>query len=189
MEEIEISLYEDKEPYRVTLTDDKVINITGQSGSGKTTYVEEHYNDDSYLHIDTDEIFSDHRFANAKGINRELGEYFRDKYKELPTLINDFDLIYNEILDYCKNINKIIVIDCTLFHAVKDITTLKGRLIILRTSIDNCYNRLIERFKKNNPNYTEEELNEYKNRKHAIYSWYLQTNKFIHKIDDYVNNK
>ena len=32
----------------------------------------------------TDEIFSETRFTNTKGINKELGEYFRKKYETLP---------------------------------------------------------------------------------------------------------
>ena len=36
LEEIEISLSVDKEPYIKELSNDKIINLTGQSGSGKT---------------------------------------------------------------------------------------------------------------------------------------------------------
>ena len=61
--------------------------------------------------------------------NKKLGEYFREKYDTLPNLMNDFDLIYNEILEYCKNFDKTIVIDCAQFHCVKDISILKGKII------------------------------------------------------------
>jgi hypothetical protein len=54
---------------------------------------------------------------------------------------------------------------------------------MIRTCIDNCYNRTIERYRKNNPNYTEEELESYKNRKKGIYNWYKQTNEFLDKIE------
>ena len=101
--------------------------------------------------------------------------------------MNDFDLIYNEILEYCKKINKTIVIDCAQFHCVKDTSILKGKIIIIRTDIDTCYNRTISRWinthKQNVWNYTEEELNKYKERKKGIYSWYKETNNFINKID------
>ena len=40
---IDISLTIDKDHYIKKLTDDKVINLTGQSGSGKSTYAKEHY--------------------------------------------------------------------------------------------------------------------------------------------------
>ena len=177
-----INLYIDKKPLEIEFTKDNIINLTGQSGSGKSTFASMHYYSDDYLIIDTDEILSPNRFEKAEGINRKLGEYFRSKYKELPNLHDDFDLIYKEILDYLKTINKTIVIDCAQFHEVKDISILKGKMIILRTSINECYKRTIERFKKNKPNYTKEELNAFANRKKALFVWYKGTNEFIKRL-------
>lgn len=91
-------------------------------------------------------------------------------------------MIYNEIINYCKNNTKTLVIDCAQFHCIKDIKLLKGKIIIIRTCIDNCYIRTIERYKNLNENYTEEELNKYKERKKGIYSWYKGTNEFIKKL-------
>lgn len=177
-----ISLYIDKKPYIKELTKDKVINVTGQSGSGKSTYVKENFNNDNYIIIDTDEIFGKQKTDNKYSNN--IKEYFTDKYKDnLPTLSEDFDLIYEEILNYFKEENKTIVIDCAQFHCIKDITKLKGKIIIIRTCIDTCYNRTIERYKKRNPNYTEDELNTFKERKKAIFKWYKGSNEFIKKID------
>ncbi len=180
---IDISLYVDKEPYIKDLTNDKIINLTGQSGSGKSTYANKYFNSDEYLIVDTDEILSEHRFEKSMGINKELGKYFRSKYKELPNCGDDFDLIYKEILDYCKKYDKMIVIDCAQFHCIKDINLLKGKLIIIRTCIDTCYQRTINRFKENNPNYTSEELENYMNRKKALFKWYKYSNEFIKNID------
>ncbi len=180
---IDISLYVDKEPYIKVLTNDKIINLTGQSGSGKSTYAIKHFNDDKYLIIDTDEILSEDRFENSKGINKELGVYFRNKYPQLPNCGDDFDLIYKEILDYCKDKDKTIVIDCAQFHCIKDINLLKGTLIVIRTCIDTCYNRTIERYIKNNPNYTSDELEKYKERKKSIFKWYKYSNDFLEKIN------
>ena len=186
---LDISLYIDKEPFIKKITDDKVINLTGQSGSGKSTYAQEKFNSNEYMIIDTDEIFSDNRFTKATGINKELGKYFRKKYTDLPNCGNDFDLIYKEILAYTKKFNKIIVIDCAQFHCVKDIGILKGKLIVIRTCIDKCYERVIERYKKLNPHYTNEDLENYKERKKGIYKWYKYSNKFIEDIDIFVDNK
>lgn len=183
MNDIYIDLSIDKEPFIKVLTNDNVINLTGQSGSGKSYYANEHFNTDNYLIVDTDDIFNNIRYSKSSGINKELGAYFRLKYKELPTLSNDFDIIYKEILDYCKKYDKIIVIDCAQFHEIKDINNLKGKVIVIRTSIDTCYNRVIERYKSLNPNYTEEELNKYKERKKGIYIWYKYSNEFIKKLN------
>ena len=182
--DILINLFIDKDPYIKILSDDKIINLTGQSGSGKSTYAKNNFNSDDYIIIDTDDIFSDERFKQAKDINKELGEYFRNKYNPLPNCGDDFDLIYNEILEYCKDINKTIVIDCAQFHCIKDITLLKGKLIIIRTSINNCYNRTIKRYKSLYPGYSDEELSKYKERKKSIFKWYKYSNDFIIKINN-----
>ena len=185
--DLDISLTISKEPYEKVLSNDNIINLTGQSGSGKSYYASKYFNTDEYLIIDTDEIFSDKRFLEATGINKELGLMFREKYNPLPNLSDDFDLIYNEIIDYCKDYSKTIVIDCAQFHCVKDISALKGKIIIIRTDIDTCYNRTINRWienhKKNNLSYTEEKLKEYSDRKKSIYKWYKYTNEFIRKIN------
>ena len=90
----------------------KIINLTGESGSGKSTMTLEF--DDRYIIIDTDEVFS--RFEKSKGINKEFGEYLRNKYDELPSLFDDFDLIYEDLFgnqyyhdlyDHLSNINKV----------------------------------------------------------------------------------
>lgn len=183
----DISLCVSKEPYIKQLTNDNIINLTGQSGSGKSYYARENFNSDEYEIIDTDDILSDKRFYSSSGLNKKIGKHLRDKYNELPTLSDDFDLIYNEIINYCKDINKTIVIDCAQFHCCKDISILKGKIIIIRTDIDTCYNRAISRWienhKQNNWDYTEEELNAYKDRKKKIYLWYKGSNEFIRKID------
>lgn len=184
MNDILIDLNVDKEPYIKKLTNDKIINLTGQSGSGKSYYAKQTFNSDEYLIVDTDDIFSEKRFINSNGINKELGEMFRKKYNTLPNCADDFDLIYQEIINYCKKYNKILVIDCAQFHYIKDITLLKGKVIIIRTSINTCYNRCIERFKDQNPNYTEDELRVYAERKKKIFVWYKQSNDFILKVDE-----
>ena len=179
-----ICLTIDKSPYEKKITNDNIINITGQSGSGKSYFCKQYKN---HLIIDTDEIFNEHLFQLTNGINKELGEYFRSKFNPLPNLGDDFDLIYQNILDYCKKYNKTIVIDCAQFHCIKDINLLKGKIIIMRTCIDNCYKRCIKRFKDNNPNATNEEINKYVEKKKSIYKWYKSSNKFIVKINNIKN--
>ena len=68
MIDILIDLYIDKEPYIKKLTKDKIINLTGQSGSGKSYYAKQTFNSDEYLIVDTDDIFSEKRFINSNGI-------------------------------------------------------------------------------------------------------------------------
>ena len=54
---------------------------------------------------------------------------------------------------------------------------------IMRTSIDNCYQRWLNRYQKEHPNCSQEELNDYANHKKSIYKWYKGSNRFLEKID------
>jgi len=188
LQEIKSDLYisqsVDKEPYIKKLTPHNVINLTGQSGSGKSYYAKQFKDNNDYLVIDTDDIFSEERFQKSNGINKELGIYFRKKYDILPNLYENFDQIYNDILDYTKKYNKTIIIDCAQFHCIKDINNLKGTIIVLRTCIDTCYKRCIQRYKEQNKNITDEEIIKYSNKKLPIYKWYKQTNKFLEKLNE-----
>lgn len=162
--DIRISLDVDKEPYIKKLTDDKIINLTGESGSGKSYYTNQFKTDSNYIIVDTDEVFS--RFDSSNGINRELGLMFRDKYgNNIPNIITDFDTCYKDILDYFRNNNKTIVIDSAQFRNVKDLTILKGTVIVLRTCINTCYERCINRWNGNNPNASDKEKVIYANKK------------------------
>ena len=63
-----INICIDRDPLKVKLTDDRVINLTGQSGSGKSYFSNSF--DDNYLIVDTDEVLSEHRYKNSVGINK-----------------------------------------------------------------------------------------------------------------------
>lgn len=174
-----ISRFIDKDPYIKDLTNDKIINITGESGSGKSYFSKNWINNSNYIIIDTDIIFSDKLTDNDDVV--ELRKIFVDKPKEY--LFTNFDEFYLKVLDYFKNSDKTIVIDSAQYRNLKDYSILKGKLIIMRTSIDTCYARSINRFKEKNTNYTNEELEKYCNKKKGMYDWYKSLNEFIKKID------
>ena len=52
---IDISLYVDKDPYIKNITEDKIINITGESGSGKSYYTNKYLNDDDYINYNEED--------------------------------------------------------------------------------------------------------------------------------------
>ena len=60
----------------------------------------------------------------------------------------------------------------------------KGKLIVMRTCIDTCYERCINRWKTLTKNYTNEELEKYSNKKLGMYTWYKSLNKFLQNIED-----
>ncbi len=178
--DILISRFVDKDPFIKDLNNDKVINVTGESGSGKSTYVKKYINDDNYIVIDTDLIFENEKVDNKYIL--ELRNLFKDKAKDY--MINNFDEFYLNILDYFKGIDKTIVIDSAQFRNIRDYSILKGKLIVIRTSIDNCYNRCVERWKENNKNYTDVDLEKYSNKKSYMFNWYKSLNEFLANIEN-----
>lgn len=178
--DILISRFVDKDPFIKDLNNDKVINVTGESGSGKSTYVKKYINDDNYIVIDTDLIFENEKVDNKYIL--ELRNLFKDKAKDY--MINNFDEFYLNILDYFKGIDKTIVIDSAQFRNIRDYSILKGKLIVIRTSIDNCYNRCVERWKENNKNYNVVELEKYSNKKSNMFNWYKSLNEFLANIEN-----
>ena len=178
--ELLISINTDKEPYIKELSKDKVINITGESGSGKSYFSNKFINNDNYIVIDTDSIF-ENKQTNDKYL-LELREIFKDKEKNY--LITNFDDFYKEVLNCFKNTDKTIVIDSAQFRNIKDYSILKGKLIVMRTCIDTCYERCINRWKTLTKNYTNEELEKYSNKKLGMYTWYKSLNKFLQNVEN-----
>ncbi len=173
-----ITRFIDKEPYRKVITKDKIINLTGESGSGKSYYTKSL--DDNYLIIDTDILFSD-KPCNETIAN--LRNMFITKYGKLPNLIEEFDTCYQDILNYFKDVDKYIVIDSAQYRNIKDLSLLKGEIIIMRTSANTCYERCISRY-MTKPNINKDELEKYKERKKAIFTWYHSINKLLERIDN-----
>ena len=176
---IDISLYVDKKPYLKYITNDKIINITGESGSGKTYYTNKYLNDDNYIVIDTDLIFNNESTDNEEIL--KIRNLFKDKPKDI--FITDFDNSYIEILNCFKNSNKTIVIDSAQYRNIKDYSILKGKIIVMRTSIDTCYKRVLDRWKSINKNYSKEEYNKYAERKKGMFKWYKSLNNFLEKVE------
>lgn len=182
MKDLFIELDVDKEPYVKNISDDKVINITGESGSGKSTYCKRYIEDDNYIVLDTDLI--NKGFDKATGENKRFGEYLRSKYDVLPHDCEEFDVLYKEMLDFYKDTDKTLVIDSAQFRNLKDMSLLKGQVFIVRTCVNTCYERCINRWKERNKEYTQEELNKFMERKKGMYSWYHALNEFISKVDN-----
>ena len=177
---IDINLYIDKESYIKDLSNDKVINITGESGSGKSYFSDKYIKDDNYIVIDTDVVFSDRPSDNRESI--ELRSVFSDKPKDY--LFTNFDEFYLKVLDYFKDSNKTIVIDSAQYRNIKDYSILKGQLIVMRTSIETCYERTLNRYKNiMKDNFNEEDFQKYANKKKGMFSWYKGLNRFLEEVD------
>ena len=176
--DLHIDLYIDKEPYIKDITNDKIINLTGESGSGKSYYSDQYINDDNYIVIDTDIVFSDKESDNKESV--ELRSIFNNVTKEYT--ITNFDDFYVKTLDYFKDSNKVLVIDSAQYRNIKDYSILRGKVIVMRTSINTCYERVLNRWKNNNE-YNEEEYQKYAERKKGMFKWYQSINNFIDNVD------
>ena len=180
-EELYITKDIDKDPYIKHISDDLVLNITGESGSGKTTATEKYINDPTCCVIDTDLLFSTRTDVSEDIL--KLREYLINKYNELPDLIMNFDSIYKDILNYFKDDYRFLIIDSSQYRNVKDLSILKGDIIIIRTCINNCYNRCIKRFDIRKPNASFDERANYCEKKKKMYVWYHSLNSFLDKLD------
>jgi dephospho-CoA kinase len=169
----------DKEPYIKTITDDKIINLTGESGSGKSTYSDKYKDDNNYIIIDTDILFSEKSTDNKFIL--DLRNIF--SYTDNLILINNFDEFYIKVLDYFKDIDKTIIIDSAQYRNIKDYSILKGEVIVIRTSPVTCFERVKQRWINNHPNYDEDEYNKYVDRKKALLGWYESINNFILNVE------
>lgn len=177
-----ISRFIDKEPYVKDITKDKVINITGESGSGKSYFSNKYANDDNYIVIDTDIVFSDGPSDNKESI--QLRSIFSNKPKDY--LFTNFDDFYIKVLDYFKNSNKTIVIDSAQYRNIKDYSILRGKMIVMRTSIETCYERVLNRWKSTmKDNYTDEEYQKYASKKLGMFNWYDSLNEFLNMVEIY----
>lgn len=174
-----ISRFVDKDKYIKRLTNDKVINLTGESGSGKSTYTKT-IDDSEHIIVDTDLIFSN-QYVNE--FYSAIKKFLIDKYGYLPDRFNEFDKCYLGILDYFKKMNKTIVIDSAQFRNMSNYELLKGEVVVIRTSIENCYKRCLNRYLENNPEASNMEKENYINKKKNMFKWYKSLNKFLEEVD------
>ena len=100
-ESLFICLDIDKDPFIKHLSDDLVLNITGESGSGKSYATLPYRGNPDCIVIDTDEVFGRHKRSDEC---ETLYQYFQSKYGEIPDLCQDFDKIYCDILDFYKDL-------------------------------------------------------------------------------------
>ena len=99
---LSITLCIEKEPYIKTITNDKIINITGESGSGKSYYARQYKDNNEYIILDTDTLFSnqDTEDTNIIDLRKIFITTFNDDLKNI--LIPHFDECYKIILNYFK---------------------------------------------------------------------------------------
>lgn len=171
------------------LTNDKVINITGEGGAGKSTLCENfRKNANEYIVIDFDSInLNNNKVGTLEYdlVKLIVNKYGKDIFPqthhrngEKQMLINEeffekrsicFATIYDEIINYLEPTGKIIVIDGSQYRFVNDASKIKGEFIALRTSLETCLNQSFSRHKKLNQEETEEQLFKHRQNKKEMF--------------------
>lgn len=171
------------------LTNDKVINITGEGGAGKSTLCENfRKNANEYIVIDFDSInLNNNKVGTLEYdlVKLIVNKYGKDIFPqthhrngEKQMLINEeffekcsicFATIYDEIINYLAPTGKVIVIDGSQYRFVNDASKIKGEFIALRTSLETCLNQSFSRHKKLNQEETEEQLFKHRQNKKEMF--------------------
>lgn len=172
----------DKEPIYCKISESPIINITGEGGSGKSTYSNKYKNKDNYIVVDYDLVIGK---CEDGTIEYQIKEHLKRKYGDVifkPQNIDEtkkyFTIIYCEIINMFNDIEKTIVLDGTQLRFIENVDLIQGELIILRLSIETCVLRSVTRKKDNNPTLTEEDIIKYENHRRDI----------LNKLNPLLNN-
>lgn len=190
-----IRLWIDKKDIEIKCTEDKIINITGMIGAGKSTEANKYRNNNNYIVISLDCLYRGQDKGNLNEetmiINKILQEKLPNKDKE-----EYFKEYYYEIVKYINSVNKpvIWVLEGQHIYRYLSLKDIKGILIVKRTCLINCWIRSITRHikkkkikLKNNEitkrQYRNEIWNLIKKRTKQV-KYYQDLNKFLYEISD-----
>lgn len=163
MKNYKIRLFKNDMDFNVIISDEKIINITGLMGSGKTTLAKSIVNEKS-LYIKLDWLFGygydkQNMPTKVKNIIQllqknypEISEknFFRWKNNKKHDLLIEqkyekyVPIFYDFVVNQVKN-NETLIIDGVQLYDYLDIKKLKGRLIIKGSSLFTCYKRAFKR--------------------------------------------
>ena len=94
---------------------------------------------------------------------------------------NHFDDVLRIIMKNKKGLNKTLIIDSGQFRHLTKYELLKGKLIIIRTSVKESINRACKRFLINKPDATKKEIEEHQIKKYTAYELHKKFNTLILK--------
>lgn len=163
MKSYKIRLFKNNMDFNVSISNEKIINITGLMGSGKTTLAKSMLNE-KILYIKLDWFFGyGYDKKNMPEKIKNLIQSLQKKYPEISEknffkwknnkkhdlLIEQrykkyVPIFYDFIINEAKNGEKMIIDGVQLFNYL-DIKKLKGSLIIKGNSLFTCYKRAFKR--------------------------------------------
>jgi len=157
-----IGIFRDKEDLTISLSDNNIVNITGMTGSGKSTLGKELASEKGYELLNFDWIFG-YGYDKDKISNRirqimndlqvkypetQEKDFFRwrENKKENEKIKERYNQYVIKFYQYIvNNIEFNIIIEGIQLLEHMDVKDLKGDLIIKRTSLFNCYIRAFKR--------------------------------------------
>ena len=189
-------LFKDQDDYVKELTNDKVINVIGTKGSGKTTTSLKYIEDDDYIVVNLDSLFDS---PGSKEKDPELPKIRDMLIKKYGYLQDGYDFInyYNDIVEYAKKKNKTLLIEGNSIEDL-DPKDLKGKIIVKRTGVFKSFKRSVKRDYKNEYFMNlEKEKHKYfykltrlykiTKRRKKIFKQYKNIENVIDKIEKYNN--
>lgn len=151
-----IGVFKDKPNLEIQLTNDDIINITGMMGSGKTTLARQISKDKKMDLISLDWMFGA-SLKNRPDNIKQLLDFFINEHPEIKNKDKYYDyadLIYEYLY---KKLSPSKIFEGRHIYMYIDIHTLKGKIIIKRTSLVHSYKRAFKRDMQN-------KIKEYKNK-------------------------
>lgn len=193
--EHKINFIKDKDDYIKELTKDKIFNVTGEKGSGKTTFGNS-INEKESVVIHLDWVFDGKGEFDDEEENdsRKVREILLKKYKDLEPDKYFEEKYYDEIVNYINKSKKVGYIEGGSIAEIKDISKIKGTIIVKRTPILKCFIRVVKRDYKNP--YFRKGLNRWGlikrfihvvKRRKKMFKSYKNIENFILQIEDYLN--
>lgn len=187
----------DKGIYYKKISDDKIINLTGEGGSGKSTIANEYRKNQDFIVVDYDVIVDN---PEINSIEYEIKDMITKKYGNSlfeniskvgqEQVKNNFTTMYNEIVNYLTNKypDKTIVLDGSQLRFINNVNIIKGEFITLRPSIQTCVNQSLNRMISKNPNASVEEIENYKKKRYKIlHDLNPLMNDLLAKVDNLPN--
>ena len=142
-----IKLFRSKKDLNIKLTSDKIINIIGSKGSGKTTTALKYINVLNYFVVNCDKLYDlptiEEDSKDILDIKKILKKRYGNNLKEV-----DFRNIYKDIIEYATKNKKRLIIEGNQLQELP-IEDLKGVLVVKRTALFKCYIRSVKRDYKN----------------------------------------
>ena len=188
--ESKILFLRDKVDYVKKITDDEIMNVTGSVGSGKSTYGIKYYNNNDYIVIGIDSLYTNNDPNTLNDDVLELRKVLLDNYGNID---KDVAFLYDDIIKFIKNKHRKGIIEGGGLTSI-DIQQFKGTVIVKRTARLKCYLRSAWRDYKNPVwrkglnkfSLIKRFLHCYKRRFHHIFPQ-KHIEEFIEKLENYNN--